>query len=77
MKASEICIITALALILTGGIIIAVNHVTIWYGEMTGADEVSCNWLYCTVTYTNRSVDCYQNGEQIPCEEIKEMGEWT
>lgn len=75
MKASEILLITALALMVTGGLIIAINHLTIWYGEITGADEISCNWLYCTITY--KSEECYHNGTEIPCEKLKEMGEWT
>ena len=39
------------------------NAVVVGYGMLTGADDVDCNLLYCTLTYTETETmqKCYMD----------------
>ncbi|KYK22343.1 hypothetical protein AYK24_08345 [Thermoplasmatales archaeon SG8-52-4] len=44
------------------------NAIVVGYGMVTGADEINCNWIYCTITYTETIQKCYIDDIEIPCE---------
>lgn len=60
-----VAIIVILVALINVGIIVA--------GMVTGADEIYCDWILCSIKHTERSAECYLNGELVPCEEFEEV----
>lgn len=57
-------------------VVCAVFEVTLLAISFFYADEIECNWLWCTFK-TSRSEmvisqECYMNGEQINCSSVLE-----
>lgn len=58
-------------------IVTAFNVSVVVVGMVTGADEIYCDWILCSITYHDVSTtvditsECYYNGQRIDCEDMK------
>lgn len=64
-------VLVIVAVIIT--FVVLVNIAIVVTGIVTGADEIYCDWILCSISYMNRSAECWLNGEPVPCEEFKEV----
>jgi hypothetical protein len=64
-------ILTGIALlIIILGTAVLLTIASIWIiAHLTGAQEVTCNWIFCEFKNTIKEVDCFQNGERVPCDD--------
>lgn len=53
--------------------LVLVNVGVVVAGVITGADEIYCDWVLCSIKYTERSAECYMNGELVPCKEFEDV----
>lgn len=63
---------TVIAIFIIGFMIawVSIQSLIMIVGLSMDADSVECDWFQCTFKKTLKEIQCYENGEKVPCPEV-------